>query len=233
MTRTTIRTEILIPRPSRSLFVALFAIPVVVGFFGCSGSTTTSENTGGSTSGVGGNLSGGNSGLGGTSSNGGKAGSGGSAGDTCNYTGNTYAAGSQVPMGDGCNICICSAGSTPIMQCTTHVCPGSGGASSSTSTGGAWATGGAASTGGWRSTGGQPTNGGSGGSASNACGGCAMGEICIFQNGGPGPSHYTCATQLPCGSAGACSCIVNQGTCSYVPGDAGVFGICSCDNGLD
>jgi len=230
MTRTTIRHEILIPRPPISLFVALFAIPVVVGFFGCSGSTSTSDNSGGSTIGVGGNLSGGSSGLGGASSNGGKAGSG---GVTCAYNGNTYAAGAQVPMGDGCNICICSAGSAPIMQCTTHVCPGSGGASSSTSTGGAWTTGGAASTGGWRSTGGQATNGAGGGSASNACGGCAMGEICIFQNGGPGPSHYTCATQLPCGSAGACTCIVNQGTCSYVPGDAGVFGICSCDNGLD
>ena len=222
------------PRLPLSHFVALFAIPAVVGFFGCSGSTSTSDNSGGSTVGVGGNLSGSSPGLGGASSNGGKAGSGGvTGGVTCTYNGNTYAAGSQVPMGDGCNICICSAGSAPVMQCTTHVCPGSGGASSSTSTGGAWAAGGAASTGGWRSTGGQATNDGSGGSASNACGGCAMGEICILQNGGPGSSHYTCATQLPCGAAGACACIVNQGTCSYVSGDTGVFGICSCDNGLD
>ena len=215
-----------------SLFVTLFTIPLVVGYFGCSGSTTTSENSGGSTSGVGGNLSGGNSGLGGTSSNGGKASSGGvTGGVACNYNGNIYGVGSQIPMGDGCNICICSAGSTPIMQCTTHVCPGSGDASSST--GGARATGGATSAGGSRSTGGQSTNGGGSGSGSSPCGGCAMGEICIFQNGGPGPSHYTCATQLPCGAAGACSCIVNQGTCSYAPGDAGVAGICSCNNGLN
>ena len=203
MTNTLIRIKPSKPSSPRSLFVALCAIPIAIGIFGCSGTPTTSGNSGG------------NSGIGGASSSGGNTSGGGSAGgDTCTYNGKTYGVGSQFTMSDGCNVCFCYGGSTPFVQCTTHVCLGSGGASSTTSTGGSAATGGAASIG-------------------NPCGGCAMGETCIFQNGGPGPSHYTCATQLPCGAMGACACIVNQGPCNFVPGDAAVAGICNCDNGLD
>jgi hypothetical protein len=67
---------------------------------------------------------------------------------------------------------------------------------------------------------------------SNPCGGCQSLEICIYQIGGPGPSHYACAVQNPCGAAGLCACIVNQGTCQ--PGSdpqTGFYG-CLCDNGL-
>ena len=64
----------------------------------------------------------------------------------------------------------------------------------------------------------------------DACGGCATGEICVHQTGGPpGGVHYVCATRNPCGAASACSCIVGQGTCS----PAMVDGYCECDNGLE
>jgi hypothetical protein len=69
-----------------------------------------------------------------------------------------------------------------------------------------------------------------GGASSDACGGCANGEICIYQVGGPGPSHFACAVQNPCGALGACACIVNQGTCEPTLAEDGY---CHCDNGLD
>jgi hypothetical protein len=65
--------------------------------------------------------------------------------------------------------------------------------------------------------------------AKDPCGGCELPEICIYQVGGPGPSHYTCAEQLPCGAPGACACIVDQGIC----GAEQIEGYCSCDNGLE
>jgi hypothetical protein len=65
------------------------------------------------------------------------------------------------------------------------------------------------------------------------CGGCdGPLKICVFQQGGPGPSHFACAEQQPCGAAGACACIVGQGPCRFEI-DAGPAGICVCDNGLD
>jgi hypothetical protein len=73
---------------------------------------------------------------------------------------------------------------------------------------------------------------GVGGAASGDCGGCSPGKICVFQVGGPGPSHFVCATQNPCGSAAACACIVGQGTCEpNLMGDPPRY--CSCDNGLE
>jgi len=71
-----------------------------------------------------------------------------------------------------------------------------------------------------------------GGAAAGDCGGCSQGEICVFQVGGPGPSHFVCATQNPCGSAAACACIVGQGYCEpNLMGDPPRY--CSCDHGLD
>jgi hypothetical protein len=63
----------------------------------------------------------------------------------------------------------------------------------------------------------------------DACGGCGAEERCIYQLGGPGPSHYVCAKQSPCGAAGTCACIQNQGTCGQEPVD----GYCQCENGLE
>jgi hypothetical protein len=65
--------------------------------------------------------------------------------------------------------------------------------------------------------------------AKDPCGGCELPNICVYQVGGPGPSRYTCAEQLPCGAPGACACIVGQGQC----GAELVDGYCSCDNGLE
>jgi hypothetical protein len=100
-----------------------------------------------------------------------------------------------------------------------------------TATGGAGApgAGGVISAGGSPSSGGSPSDGGSGG-GSEACGACGDGEICIYQVGGPGPSHFTCATQLPCGAPGACACIVDQGACEM---NLSPDGYCHCDNGLE
>lgn len=71
-----------------------------------------------------------------------------------------------------------------------------------------------------------------GGGAPDDCGGCSPGKICVYQVGGPGPSHFVCAMQNPCGSAAACACIVGQGTCQPdLMGDPPRY--CSCDNGLE
>ncbi|HET7538534.1 MAG TPA: hypothetical protein VFK05_01635 [Polyangiaceae bacterium] len=88
--------------------------------------------------------------------------------------------------------------------------------------------------GGGSSQGGQGNVAGTSGTAGAAsdCGGCAPGEICVFQNGGPGPSHFVCAMQNPCGAGAACACIVGQGTCQpNLMGDPPRY--CSCDNGLN
>jgi hypothetical protein len=44
-----------------------------------------------------------------------------------------------------------------------------------------------------------------------------------------------CADAPPCTLPGECACIMGQGTCIYQmeTTDAGVIGICVCDNGLD
>jgi hypothetical protein len=86
---------------------------------------------------------------------------------------------------------------------------------------------GAPSVGGSSSTGGSTSNGGAG---SDECGGCVGDEICIYQVGGPGPSHFACAVQNPCGAQATCACIVNQGTCEP---ELAADGYCHCDNGLE
>jgi hypothetical protein len=89
--------------------------------------------------------------------------------------------------------------------------------------------GGAVNEGGQANTGGEPS---AGGAAPEDCGGCGQGKICVFQAGGPGPSHFICAMQNPCGAAAACACIVGQGTCQpNLMGDPPRY--CSCDNGLE
>src|SRR6185369_3660840 len=89
--------------------------------------------------------------------------------------------------------------------------------------------GGAANQGGQGNVAGAPSSGGAGASK---CGNCAEGTICVFQNGGPGPSHFVCATQNPCGAAAIFACIVGQGTCQpNLMGDPP--GYCACDNGLN
>lgn len=78
-------------------------------------------------------------------------------------------------------------------------------------------------------------SGGEAGSRGDAgadeCGGCDMGEQCIYQAGGPGPSRWLCAGFIACPQP--CACVSEeQGTCTFVPGE-GMPGYCSCDNGLD
>ena len=71
-----------------------------------------------------------------------------------------------------------------------------------------------------------------GGAGSDDCGGCSPGTICVFQIGGPGPSHFVCATQNACGNPAACACIVGQGACQpNAMNDPSYY--CSCDNGLE
>jgi hypothetical protein len=89
--------------------------------------------------------------------------------------------------------------------------------------------------GGASSQGGQGNSAGDGalgGAAADDCGGCSPDKICVYQVGGPGPSHFICATQNPCGNPAACACIVGQGTCEpNLMGDPPRY--CSCDNGLE
>ena len=87
--------------------------------------------------------------------------------------------------------------------------------------------------GGASSQGGQGNVAGAPGVGSDPCGGCDVPlQICVYQVGGPGPSRFTCATQNPCGAAGACACIVDQGPCeATLMGDPPNY--CVCDNGLD
>jgi hypothetical protein len=112
---------------------------------------------------------------------------------------------------------------------------GSGGAAG---VGGAGASGGAAgaSAGDGGAAGAGGASGAGGALFTDRCGGCnytgGTPPICIYQTGGPGPGRFLCATQNPCGAAGACLCIVGQGACSPAPED-GSQGYCVCDNGLD
>lgn len=90
--------------------------------------------------------------------------------------------------------------------------------------------GGASGQGGYGNGSGAP---GAGGAGSDPCGGCDVpDEVCVYQAGGPGPSRFRCATQLPCGAPGACACIVDEGACQMMlMGDPPNY--CACDNGLD
>lgn len=104
--------------------------------------------------------------------------------------------------------------------------------------GGSTASGGAAPSGGSAAAGAGDGGaaGASGAPSTDRCGGCNYNgptpQICIYQAGGPGVGRFVCATQNPCGAAGACVCIVGQGTCSSTL-EGGSPGYCVCDNGLD
>jgi hypothetical protein len=72
-----------------------------------------------------------------------------------------------------------------------------------------------------------------GGADSGPCGGCAAEQVCVYQEGGPGPSRFTCASQNPCGAPGACACIVGQGACEPTLMGEPPNTYCTCDSGLD
>ena len=97
--------------------------------------------------------------------------------------------------------------------------------------------GGASTVGGAAAAGGTTASAGDGGApATDRCGGCdytvAPQQICAYQVGGPGPGRFVCATTKPCRAAGACACIVDQGTCQFMSASGGP-GYCACDNGLE
>jgi hypothetical protein len=211
--------------------VPAILLSVSNGLFGCSKEPLSlgedDDQAGNSGKGGGGGVTAGG-GKGGVSSGSGAPSAGATAAEMCSQA----ACGPQLGRPND----ICEDGSTagPTGRCLRTAegtcawevleCP--------TATGGAGAPGtaGAISAGGAPSSGGSPGAGGSGGSGAEACGGCDDGEICIYQVGGPGPSHFACATQLPCGAPGACACIVDQGTCEM---NLSSDGYCHCDNGLD
>jgi hypothetical protein len=209
----------------------------LVVFGGCGGSSEDGAGGGGTSSAGGGGAS---SGVAGT------AGGGSPAGGTTNGGGSSLGECEKVKCGPqlGLPNWTCADGSLggPTGRCLElpggtcgweiNDCPmvGEGGASNQGGQGNA----GAGGTGGASNQGGQGNAGaaGTGGGAAEDCGGCASGEICVFQLGGPGTSHFVCATQNPCGALGACACIVGQGTCQpNLMGDPPRY--CSCDNGLD
>jgi hypothetical protein len=66
------------------------------------------------------------------------------------------------------------------------------------------------------------------GGSMDPCGGCGE-QSCVYQLGGPGPSHYVCAPQTVCDAADPCACVQGQGTCHK---DAST-GYCHCENGLE
>jgi len=117
-----------------------------------------------------------------------------------------------------------------VRSCAPESAGGAAGASAAGSgAGGAIAAGGDAAAG--------ASNGGGGGASgapsTDRCGGCGgNGQICIYQAGGPGPGRFVCATQMRCGAAAACACIVSQGTCNFML-EGGSPGYCVCDNGLE
>jgi hypothetical protein len=217
----------------------LWLIPALLlsasnGLFGCSKDPLSlgDDDAQAGTSGSGG-VSGGKGGMTGSGGKGGMTSSGaGGAGATASEVCSQAACGPQLGQPNH----ICEDGSTagPTGRCLRAAngtcawevleCP------TATGEAGAPGAGGVSSAGGSPGNGGSSSSSGSGGGGSDACGGCAVTERCIYQVGGPGPSHFTCATQLPCGAPGACACIVDQGVCEM---NLSPDGYCHCDNGLE
>ena len=151
-----------------------------------------------------------------------------------------------------CFVALLLAATASFVACgsSTNGDPASGGASGyagkASTNGGAGAgasSGGSSSHGGSASGGAGGAAAGAGGAAAGAggvpstdrCGGCVptpQPQICIYQAGGPGPGRFVCATQNPCRAAGACACIVGQGTCNATP-EGGSPPYCVCDNELE
>ncbi|HVY26204.1 MAG TPA: hypothetical protein VHB79_06610 [Polyangiaceae bacterium] len=198
-----------------------------LGAFGGCGGTADSGNAAGAGMSSGGSASGGEGGSsaggtnhGGSTTNGGTLNAGGATLEECNAVecgprlgipNWTCADGS---VGGPTGRCLLRPGGTCGWEINNCPMPGEGGAPPQ---------------GGQGNTAGEPSVGGA---AAEDCGGCAADKVCVFQMGGPGPSHFVCATQNPCGSAAACACIVGQGTCQpNLMGDPPRY--CSCDNGLE
>ena len=191
-------------------------------FSGCGGSGESGDGSGAgaSNAGTGGGSAGKSSSQGGSANSG--AGESNSAGESTAVECSPDECGPQLGLPNW----ICEDGTTggPTGRCVktrdecgweVRDCPPAG-------------EGGASSQGGQGNVAGAP---GAGGANSDPCGGCDLPQqICIYQVGGPGPSHFACATQLPCGAPGACACIQGQGTCDM---NLAADGYCHCDNGLD
>jgi len=176
------------------------------------GATTASFVACGTDS-VSGTANGGTSGNAGKGSTSGSGGTGGGGGGSSNSAGS---AGEPICPSAGCGGAAASGGAA------------SAGAAGASSAGAAGAASGGAGDGG--------TAGAGGAALVDQCGGCNYSgpapQICIYQAGGPGAGRFVCATQNPCGAAGACACIVGQGTCNFML-EGGSPGYCVCDNGLD
>jgi hypothetical protein len=224
--------------------VPALAVSASSAFLGCAkdplslGDDETAN--GGEPGGVGGSSNGGKAGAsssGGSSSGGSNSGGSSSGGSSTGTAGASAVVCSQSDCGPQLGLPneLCEDGSTagPTGRCLRSgdgscgwevlECP--------TGVAGSPNAGGTSSTGGTTSTAGAPNNGGAGGTRPDECSDCsAQGQICIYQGGGPGPAHFTCATQLPCGAASACACIQGQGTCDP---NLAADGYCHCDNGLE
>jgi hypothetical protein len=191
-------------------------------FAGCSGSSESgNEATAGTNS----------------AGTGGGAGNGGSQGGSVNHGAGQSNSGGE-SNGEECSVDRCGPQlGLPNWTCEDGTMGGPTGRCLKTGDGCGWeirdcppgGEGGAAAQGGSGNAAGAPA----GGAGSDPCGGCDVpDQICVYQIGGPGPSHFTCATQNPCGAAGACVCIVGQGTCqAKLMGDPPSY--CTCDNGLE
>lgn len=197
------------------------------------GSSVGGSGVAGNSAGTGASAAGASSGGASAGANSGGTGTGGASGAQAGSGGGSGAAGAECAKTDcgpalGLPNWTCVDGSVggptgrclrnPTGNCAWEIndCPRAG-------------EGGASGQGGQGNAAGAPSGGSAG---SSACGGCPAEKICVFQNGGPGPSHFVCATQNPCGAAAACACIVGQGTCQpNLMGDPP--GYCTCDNGLN
>jgi hypothetical protein len=221
------------------LLAILFAVPAA--FVACGGDTDNGMGSGGNSASAGKGSTGGGPGTAsaGATASAGTSHSVGTGGTASNATCPTTECGPQL----GIPNTTCPDGSIggPTGRCLrldtgscgweVRDCP-SGGEGGAAASGGAGPAGGAATAG----AGDGGAAGAGGASSTGRCGGCndtgPAPQICIYQSGGPGAGRFVCATQNPCGAAGACACIVGQGTCDSVLA-GGSPGYCVCDNGLD
>jgi hypothetical protein len=186
----------------------------------------------------GGAANGASSGNGGTNAAGGGASSGGSS-NTGGTASNPTCPSAECGPALGLPSTTCADGSIAgptglCLRLATGACGWEVRACPTSVDGGGAGVGGASASGGTAAAGAGAGEGGA--NFSDRCGGCddtgPAPQICIYQAGGPGPGGFVCATQNPCRAAGACACIVNQGTCSSML-EGGSPGYCVCDNGRD
>ena len=225
-----------------------------VSALGCGGSAHSSVGVGGTSSGSGSSDSevnggapqggvnaaagasavgdGGNVGLAGTGGAAGAASGGGQAGaPACHFDSPQcpalHAACAQLGATQDCfEWSVCQ--SAP----SRRVCCGNGWEPGPSCAGGGGAGGGGAG-GGGAGGGGAGGDGGTAGEAAlSFCKACneRSSNICILQEGGPGPASFQCGIKAQCGAADVCSCVPYQGTCQ--PHTPSSTGYCTCDNGL-